>query len=121
MSDIRLIKLISDYRFYGVLILELLSFDSKRIIGSVIFTKCVFVSYYYTKINKDSKKLFLWMFQNADYLTRKAMIRRFYFSKTLSPYGKYKNFIPDMEKWSEEMKNDKSWKGSLDLSKLRNL
>ena len=104
---------------YKVLIPVLLTFNIKRIKAVILITKFEFISYYYMKINKDSKKLFLWMFQNADYLTRKRMIRNFYFSKTLIPYGKYKNFIPDMEKWSEEMKNDKNWKGSLDLSKIR--
>ena len=109
-SIIMLLKLV--YRF---LIPQLLSFDIKKIKMAMMITKFEFVSYYYIKINKNSKKLFLWIFQNADYLTRKAMIRNFYFSKTLSPYGKYKNFIPQMEKWSEEMKNDKNWKGSLNF------
>jgi len=104
---------------YKVLIPALLTFNIKRIKTVILITKFEFVSYYYMKINKDYKKLFLWMFQNADYISRKAMIRSFYFSKTLNPYGKYKNFIPTMEKWSEEMKNNKNWKGSLDLSKIR--
>jgi hypothetical protein len=108
---IRLIKLI-----HRVLIPELLSFDSERIKTVMIITKFEFVSYYYTKINKDSKKLLIWMFVNTDYLTRKEMIRNFYFRTRLP-----KNFLLLLDEWSEKMKNDKNWKGSLDISKLHNL
>ena len=95
---------------YKVVIPELLSFNIKRIKVVIIVTKVEFVSYYYTKINNDPKKLVMWLFKNANYSMRKKMIRRFYFKSDGSA-----KLIKSFEVWSDEMKNDKDWKGSLDF------
>ena len=111
VSIIVLLKLI-----YKVLIPSLLSFNIKRIKTAMMITKFEFVSYYHVKISKDYKKLLFWMFENSNYSTRKKMISNFYFSNLPTEY------IQLFEEWSEKMKNNKNWKGSLNFNtKKKNL
>ena len=110
VSTIMLLKLI-----YKVLITSLLSFNIKRIKTAMMITKFEFVSYYHVQISKDSKKLLFWMFENSNYSTRKKMIRNFYFSNLPTEY------VQLFEEWSEEMKNNKNWKGSLNFNMKKKL
>ncbi len=110
VSTIMLLKLI-----YKVLIPSLLSFNIKRIKTAMMITKFEFVSYYHIKISKDSKKLLFWMFENSNYSTRKKMIRNFYFSNLPTEY------VQLFEEWSEKMKNNKNWKGSLNFNTKKKL
>ena len=100
---------------YKVLITSLLSFNIKRIKTAMMITKFEFVSYYHVQISKDSKKLLFWMFENSNYSTRKKMIRNFYFSNLPTEY------VQLFEEWSEEMKNNKNWKGSLNFNMKKKL
>ena len=76
--------------------------DDKELKVNFIFVaKFKFLTWYYTKLNKNPRKIFTWIFKNSPYDLRKKIIRSCYFKDIPS------SLIEVLDEWSEKMKNNK--------------